>query len=160
MYVHGANGSKTVYRDLALMRLQTLDYPYEVSTVFSAPFDPTARLPLSRRPSRSQLQNGNGDASQKLGTLVVVDYRYTRFALDPRTGLFSAVKYVLLYASMGCIIYWKRNNRDWRDSSWTNINAVQHGLASDVQRQRRTLFGLNAIEIEGKSTIGLLVDEV
>ncbi|EPT04465.1 hypothetical protein FOMPIDRAFT_1156644 [Fomitopsis schrenkii] len=132
---------ETVYRDIALMPLQTLDYPYELSTVFSTPADPTTRLPLSRRPSRSQLQNGNGDVSQKLGTLVVVDYRYTKFALDPRTGLFSAVK-------------------DWRDPSWTAISWVQHGLVSDVQKQRRTLFGLNAIEVGGKSTIGLLVDEV
>ena len=87
------------------MQLQTLDYPYELSTVFSAPADPNARLPLSRRPSRSQLQNGNGDAPQKLGTLVVVDYRYTRFALDPRTGLFSAVKYVSPYVSTECIVH-------------------------------------------------------
>ena len=160
MHVHSANGSKTVYRDLALMQLQTLDYPYDLSTVFPNVADPSVRLPLSRRPSRSQLQNGNGEASHKLGTLVVVDYRYTRFALDPRTGLFSAVKYVPLYVSIKCIVHIKDNGRDWRDSSWTSINSVQHGLVSDVQKQRRTLFGPNAIEIEGKSTIGLLIDEV
>ena len=27
-------------------------------------------------------------------TLLVLDYRYARFALDPKTGLFSVVKYV------------------------------------------------------------------
>lgn len=149
-----------MYRDIALMPLQTLDYPYELSTVFSTPADPTTRLPLSRRPSRSQLQNGNGDVSQKLGTLVVVDYRYTKFALDPRTGLFSAVKCVSLYVSTECIVHHEGNDRDWRDPSWTAISWVQHGLVSDVQKQRRTLFGLNAIEVGGKSTIGLLVDEV
>lgn len=154
------DGSKTVYRDIALMPLQTLDYPYELSTVFSTLADPSARPPLSRLPSRSQVQNGNGDVSQKLGTLVVVDYRYTKFALDPRTGLFSAVKCVSLYVSIECIVHREGNDRDWRDPSWTGISWVQHGLVSDVQKQRHTLFGSNAIVIDGKSTIGLLVDEV
>ncbi|KAH9911839.1 Ca-transporting ATPase [Fomitopsis serialis] len=133
--------AETVYRDLALIQLQTLDYPYDLSTVFPSLVDPAARLPLSRRPSRTQIQNGNGDVSQKLDTLLVVDYRYTRFALDPRTGLFSPVK-------------------DWRDPDWTGVSSVQHGLTMEVQTQRRTLFGLNAIEIEGKSTIALLIEEV
>ncbi|KAL6307860.1 P-type ATPase [Sparassis latifolia] len=127
------------YRDIALFPLHRIDYPYDLSTVFSLPLDASARLPVSRTSARSHLQNG--DANEKLQSLLVVDYRYARFALDPRTGLFSTVS-------------------DWRDSSWTTISSVQNGLEKAVQTQRTTLFGLNVIDIEAKSTGSLLVDEV
>lgn len=57
---------------------------------------------------------------------------------------------------MECIVYY----RDWRDGSWTGSQAVKNGLSKDVHRQRLTLFGSNVIDIEGKSTISLLIDEV
>ncbi|KAL7281025.1 hypothetical protein ACG7TL_004327 [Trametes sanguinea] len=50
--------------------------------------------------------------------------------------------------------------RDWRDSSWTGLGSVQNGLRKDVQAQRMSLFGPNLIDIEGKSTLSLLIDEV
>lgn len=59
-----------------------MPYPYDISTVFSKPVDPSARL---NTPS-AELVNG------KLKTLVIVDYRYSRFALDPRTGLFDMIR--------------------------------------------------------------------
>lgn len=37
---------------------------------------------------------------------------------------------------------------------------MQHGLDTTAQKQRLTLFGHNVIDIEGKSTISLLVEEV
>ena len=61
-----------------------LDYPYHVTTVFPA------QVPISRTSSRAG-ENGTA-APGTLETLLVVDYRYARFALDPRTGLFSMVK--------------------------------------------------------------------
>lgn len=51
-------------------------------------------------------------------------------------------------------------HREWRDSSWTGIQSVKDGLDKSTQEQRLTLFGLNVIDIEGKSTASLLVDEV
>lgn len=57
---------------------------------------------------------------------------------------------------MQCIVYY----RDWRDGSWTGSQAVKNGLSKDVHQQRLTLFGPNAIDIEGKSTVSLLIDEV
>jgi hypothetical protein len=51
-------------------------------------------------------------------------------------------------------------NRDWRDHSWTGVVSVKNGLEGHLRQQRLTLFGSNAIDIEGKSIISLLVDEV
>jgi cation-transporting ATPase 13A3/4/5 len=50
--------------------------------------------------------------------------------------------------------------REWRDPSWSNLLAVHSGLDEGVRRQRLTLFGKNEIDIEGKSIISLLIDEV
>ncbi|KAI0093395.1 Ca-transporting ATPase [Irpex rosettiformis] len=131
---HGFIVIESAYRDIALFPIHTFDYPYHITTVFPAQVDP-----LSRVNSRTGM-NGNADPNI-LETLSVVDYRYARFALDPRTGLFSMV-------------------RDWRDGSWTGTQAVKNGLSKGVHRQRLTLFGPNVIDIEGKSTISLLIDEV
>jgi cation-transporting ATPase 13A3/4/5 len=51
-------------------------------------------------------------------------------------------------------------NRDWRDPSWTGLQVVQSGIETPVRQQRLSLFGKNEVDIEGKSTISLLVDEV
>lgn len=50
--------------------------------------------------------------------------------------------------------------RDWRDPLWSSKQAVQTGLDHRTTRQRLTLFGLNVIDIEGKSTLTLLIEEV
>ena len=76
---------QSALRDLALFPAKQLDYPYPASTVFSGALGD----------SKAQ-SNGNGhntpDDDLVLGTLLVVDYRYARFALDPRTGLFQLAK--------------------------------------------------------------------
>lgn len=50
--------------------------------------------------------------------------------------------------------------RDWRDNHWSAHKTVQAGLDDSTRDQRRILFGLNSIDIEGKSIITLLLDEV
>lgn len=37
---------------------------------------------------------------------------------------------------------------------------VQNGISNPVQRQRHELFGPNVVDIEAKSSLSLLVDEV
>ncbi|KAJ6587027.1 hypothetical protein DFH09DRAFT_1142340 [Mycena vulgaris] len=125
---------ESAYRDITLFRILTLSYPYPISTVFPS------SVADSLEPTRttSSLSNQQPDP---LGTLTVVDYRYSRFALDPRTGLFNMI-------------------RDWRDPSWTGVQFVQNGIQPPVRQQRLNLFGKNEVDIEGKSTISLLVDEV
>lgn len=50
--------------------------------------------------------------------------------------------------------------RDWRDPSWTAANSTRGGLNIAERKQRNVLFDLNLIDIEGKSIVSLLVDEV
>ncbi|KAI8975910.1 Ca-transporting ATPase [Trametes punicea] len=121
----------TAYRDIALFPICRKDYPYPIATVFSTAPDPSQLLPAARAIREND----------KVGMLTYIDYRYNRFALDPRTGLFSMI-------------------RDWRDSSWSGLGSVQNGLHKDVQTQRMALFGQNLIDIEGKSTLSLLLDEI
>lgn len=88
---------KTPYRDIALFPAKTLDYPYPLTSVFAT--SPT--VPLSRAASMigtpigrgEDIPSGEGSPSNMLTTLRVVDYRYSRFALDPRSGLFNMIRY-------------------------------------------------------------------
>ena len=78
-------GWKSAYRDIALFPVTAIHYPYHISTVFMSDVEPIV-----------------GDSGM-LDHLLVVDYRYARFALNPRTGLFTMVKYVnftLPYSTM------------------------------------------------------------
>ncbi|EIW82801.1 Ca-transporting ATPase [Coniophora puteana RWD-64-598 SS2] len=143
---HGFVVIESAHRDITLFRIKRLAYPYRRSTVF--PYKSSGNGGPSRRASSSSLarvmMNGHagGNANDEvLRDLLVVDYRYSRFALDPQTGLFSAI-------------------RDWRDPSWTGIPSVQNGVPQPVREQRVTLFGLNVIDIEGKSVPSLLINEV
>jgi len=142
---HGFVVVETTYRDMALFPLQCIKYPYHVSTVFPSPsLDLNRRINSIRRSSASPARKPDDDLGsevQMLDTLHIIDYRYSRFAVDPRTGLFNII-------------------RDWRDPSWKDLLSVQNGLRQPVRRQRLILFGNNEIDIEGKSTISLLVDEV
>jgi cation-transporting ATPase 13A3/4/5 len=74
---------KTTSRDILSFPVRRIPYPYRASTVFS-------------NCSTSTKVNGNGSSSINsedflLEDLLVVDYRYARFALDPTSGLFAAV---------------------------------------------------------------------
>ncbi|KAG8689267.1 hypothetical protein FRC08_011021, partial [Ceratobasidium sp. 394] len=81
------------------------------------------------------------DGSVLMGTLSFIDYRYTRFVLDPRTRQFTML-------------------RNWRDRSWMQTPVMNGGLATPTRTQRSTAFGNNEVEIEAKGTMALLVDEV
>ena len=76
---------KTAYRDIAIFPVTHIDYPYPVTTVFSTPPDSSQFLP----------SYSAGASVLTLSQLASVDYRYNRLALDPRTGLFNMIRYVL-----------------------------------------------------------------
>ncbi|KAF5393475.1 hypothetical protein D9757_000675 [Collybiopsis confluens] len=124
-------------RDIVLIPLQKLEYSFSISTVFS----PT--VPLDQSYSSPSGESGQAyDAETKmLHSLLMVNYRYSRFALDPRNGQFSTM-------------------RTWRDSTWTSASSLQSGLQQDVRQQRTKLFDRNEINVEAKSTLALLIDEV
>jgi hypothetical protein len=56
--------------------------------------------------------------------------------------------------------YLTMSSRNWRDPSWLGIFSVQNGVDEATRVQRMILFGKNEIDIKGKSTMSLLVDEV
>jgi cation-transporting P-type ATPase 13A2 len=136
-----------------LFPVRILNYPYDISTVFPARAGDHTPLPA---PSLSRVDGGI--PGNMLDSLCVVDYRYSRFALDPRTGLFSMIR----SGNIIFCLFFNRSStsRDWRDRSWTGRHSVQNGLDQSIRTQRLTLFGSNEIDIEGKSTLALLVDEV
>ncbi|KAJ3989971.1 P-type ATPase [Lentinula detonsa] len=125
-------------RDVVLVSLHKLTYPFRITTVFpsSLPFDHSLSASLQHKSDETY-----DSETEMLRSLLVVKYRYSRFALDPRNGLF----YVM---------------RNWRDSSWTSPSILQSGLQKHVRSQRATLFDKNEINIEAKSTIALLIEEV
>ncbi len=169
------------YGDLHIIPQQILDYPFPLSTVFpealrlpstSKPAtiasqrssrtpsiiaaNARAHIPLTNGNVLPEISSGKGGAKdlitidlergqttweETMGFLKIAEYRYTRFALQPGTGKWSMI-------------------RDWRDPRWTSVKAVGPGLAEPVREQRRILFGQNVIDIEGKSLVGLLLDEV
>lgn len=82
-----------------------------------------------------------GVDTEQLMDLTYLDYRYTRFALHPPSGRWRMVK-------------------DWRDPMWVSTMAAAAGISWDAEKDRTTLFGPNLIDIEGKTTLQILVDEV
>jgi cation-transporting P-type ATPase 13A2 len=86
---------KANHRDIAMFPFQTLNYPYPISTVFPASAEVTNDEPSARDRLALSLPKSNSYATLDTGvlnTLRFVDYRYSRFALDPRTGLFSVIR--------------------------------------------------------------------
>lgn len=69
--------------------MQDLRYAYPLRTVFPET--------ISTIPGSESVTPSNGAECVKSGlldSLRVIDYRYNRFALDPRTGLFAMIRYV------------------------------------------------------------------
>ncbi|KZT19690.1 hypothetical protein NEOLEDRAFT_1158964 [Neolentinus lepideus HHB14362 ss-1] len=139
---------ETAYRDIALFPIHRMQYPYPISTAFpstgfesSTPRTTSISSPKVNGGGNEHITTSQDTEDFMLDHLLVVDYRYARFALDPRSGLFTMLK-------------------DWRDPTWNGVLSVHGGLQQPVRQQRWTLFGPNVIDIEGKSTISLLIDEV
>jgi cation-transporting ATPase 13A3/4/5 len=67
--------------------IRVLEYPFPVATVFPSK---VATVPgqVLLKPSPDDYDEFKGMLKQ----LLIVDYRYTRLAVDPRTGLFSLVR--------------------------------------------------------------------
>lgn len=73
--------------------LRTLAYPYHTTSVIPAAVPAGQLIPASTSSPTSSLNKSNGK-DDVLEHLVIVDYRYSRFVLDPRTGLFGIIRSV------------------------------------------------------------------
>lgn len=133
---HGFVVVESAYRAIMLLPIRVLDYAFSITTVFPSTLPVVSGMPFLK-PSADDYDEATGTLKQ----LFILDYRYTRFAVDPRTGLFSLI-------------------RDWRDPDAITVPVVSSGITEKTQRQRQILFGKNEIEIEAKSTWSLLVEEV
>ena len=89
---------KTAHRDIALFPIQHITYPYHISTAFHPVVTGSDEcINGSTRTSLSSPHKpvvGLDPNIEMLDMIRVVDYRYLRFALDPRTGLFSIIRFV------------------------------------------------------------------
>ncbi|WVQ83070.1 hypothetical protein IAT38_005208 [Cryptococcus sp. DSM 104549] len=161
---------ETPFGDLHIIPLQVIPYPYPLSTVFPQAIPPPTAAPsvgsslglsngstpvipqhaLDGEPPGGvggakdllpDLERGKTTWEETTGFLKTMEYRYTKFALEPGTGRWAMI-------------------RDWRDPRWTSARAVAQGLDSAVREQRMVLMGENIIDIASKSIAGLLVDEV
>lgn len=68
-------------------------------------------------------------------------YRYIKFFYNPMEDMF-------------------KTNSNWFDARWLNVKNLKDGVSHSVQDQRQEIFGRNTIEIEDKSVLQLLTDEV
>jgi len=84
---------KSDYRDIALFPIWVVHYPYPISTVFPLFVDEMGPTP-PRAPSNTRQNGVNSDKDHLLDGLLVVDHRYSRFAVDPRDGLFRMIRFV------------------------------------------------------------------
>lgn len=81
------------------------------------------------------------DRDPLIKTLRSIDYRYIRFFFNPLKDKFMV-------------------GNTWKDPAWTNVRAIRSGLESEEHDYREQVFGRNTIDIEAKTTMQLLVDEV
>ena len=81
------------------------------------------------------------DLNPVVQNLLRLSYRYLRFFYSPVEDIF-------------------RTNSTWYDSHWTNLKSIKEGISQSTQEQRIHNFGENNIEIEEKSIMLLLTDEV
>lgn len=162
---------ETPFGDLHIVPLQVIPYPYPLSTVFpqhvatavasragSVHNVATNGLGLAEvnghqlngeppggiggaRELVHDIEQGKTTWEETTGFLKVMEYRYTKFALEPLTGRWHMI-------------------RDWRDPKWTSARVVAQGLEAGTREQRKVLMGANIIDIASKTVGGLLVDEV
>jgi cation-transporting P-type ATPase 13A2 len=70
-----------------------------------------------------------------------IDYRYVRFFFNPLKDKFLV-------------------GNTWKDPNWINVRSIRSGLEMEERDYRELVFGKNLIDIEDKSTMQLLVEEV
>lgn len=81
------------------------------------------------------------DDDPVIPSLRCLDYRYIRFVYHPLHD-----KFLL--------------NNGWKDPNWTDVKVVRSGIDMNEKEHRNLVFGANVIDIEEKSIMQLLIDEV
>lgn len=76
-----------------------------------------------------------------LHTLRTINYRYINFFYHPLEDIFLT-------------------NFDWVDKSWVDVEVAREGIDNETRSDRESVFGPNIIDINEKTTMQLLIDEV
>lgn len=90
---------------------------------------------------KDRFQDYDEDDDPMMIQLRFLDYRYVRFCFHPIED-----KFVLC--------------GNWKDPKWTNVRSIRAGLDGDERYRREQVFGQNQIDIQQKSVLQLLIDEV
>lgn len=98
-------------------------------------------LALPRAPEGEDKLDETVELNPVVTNLCHFSYRYLRFFYSPVEDIF-------------------RTNSTWYDSHWTNLKSIKEGISQSTQEQRVLNFGENNIEIEEKTILQLLTDEV
>lgn len=81
------------------------------------------------------------DDDPVLTHLRFLNYRYIQFCFNPLLDKF------VTYG-------------DWQDPSWTSVKSIRAGLDGEERVRRGKVFGKNQLDVQQKSLVALLVDEV
>lgn len=81
------------------------------------------------------------ESNPSIPFILSFDYRYINFFYNPVEDIF-------------------RTNSTWYDLHWLNVKNLRDGTSQTIQEQRSAIFGHNNIDIEEKSIVQLLMDEV
>lgn len=91
------------------------------------------------RGNREALEDDDDDPV--LMHLRFLNYRYIQFCFNPFLDKFALCG-------------------NWQDPSWTNVKSIRAGLDGEERLRRGKVFGKNQIDVQQKSLLALLVDEV
>ncbi|ORX77383.1 hypothetical protein BCR32DRAFT_295634 [Anaeromyces robustus] len=86
-----------------------------------------------------QFEEANAEKKLELRFFI---YQYIRFIYNPISKTYEPII-------------------NWKDPEWTSVCSVINGLESEeVHTQRQRIFGINVAEIQQKSTLSFLLDEI
>lgn len=88
-----------------------------------------------------QMNESIKESNPTIPFILSFDYRYIKFFYNPVEDIF-------------------RTNSTWYDHHWLNVKNLRDGTSQTLQEQRLSIFGHNNIDIDEKSTVQLLADEV
>lgn len=118
------------YGELSIVTVHKRRYNDRISSFLALP-----------KSDESKLDSTVESSNPVVPFLLSFRYRYLRFFYTPAEDIF-------------------RTNSTWYDSHWTSLKSIKEGISQSTQELRIYNFGENNIEIEEKSVVQLLTDEV
>lgn len=119
------------WNEFSVQNIQIRRYGQSLSTIFG----------IHEKSAEATSFDPDEDDDPVIHSLRCLDYRYIRFVYHPLHD-----KFLL--------------NNGWKDPNWTDVKVVRSGIDMNEKEHRNLVFGANVIDIEEKSIMQLLVDEV